>query len=246
MAGLEFRFGEFLAEIQALKVLAGDFITPSTLYVFDRLRDTLIAVRDYHRGAGSTPWGIAEDQPLRTIPKSYGGDREVYAEITSVWDVERVPERRRRQSATVFRLSEGRTSTRVRLMLGNPDVGGVEIAMWRAEIGDAASPGCYFHVQVRGQQEAVPFPSWLPIPRLPTILVAPTAVVEYVLGELFQDQWRQEVGRARGELDVWRPIQARRLVSILEWHTEVVRTTRGSPWTGLKITQPDTKLFLPD
>ena len=117
--------------------------------------------------------------------------------------------------------------------------------MWRAEVGDAASPGCHFHVQIAGDKEDPPFPKALDVPRLPGFFVTPATVVEYVLGELFQREWLEHLATRGADLNRWWPIQQRRLCAVLQWQLDVVRDASGSsPWATLKRQKPQAGLFL--
>src|SRR5436190_1532122 len=78
-----------------------------------------------------------------------------------------------------------------------------EIAMWRMEVGDARSPGCHFHVQVLGEAEVAPFPKSLSVPRLPAVHSTPPAVIEFVLGELFQATWDKHVAARSVHVKRW-------------------------------------------
>ncbi len=118
--------------------------------------------------------------------------------------------------------------------------------MWRMEIADDASPGCYFHVQVLGEEDRPPFPKSLSVPRLPGFFVTPPFVLEFVLGELFQDEWKREAVRESDSLKMWRPIQLKRLANFLRWQRDKLRDSQGSPWVVLKSLQPDANLFIED
>ena len=62
----------------------------------------------------------------------------------------------------------GLASTKLRILDAVSD-DETELAMWRVELGDQQSPGCYFHTQILGQSDVPPFPHSVCIPRLPTL-----------------------------------------------------------------------------
>jgi hypothetical protein len=135
-------------------------------------------------------------------------------------------------------------STRVRLLCEPGDGDGhQEIAMWRMEIGDSNSPGCHFHVQVLGQTTNFPFPSSLSVPRLPSLIMTPAAAVEFVLGELFQDEWAKHIGRNGPHLNRWSTIQKSRWVNLLNWKLDLVQKSTN-PWTSIKAGKPQPTLFI--
>lgn len=246
---LEFGFQDLLEEVDALDKIVGPFCDPRSRTVLPQLVTELKSIRD-NSAERSWTWGIRESNPFYTAvsrgayqPDDQGADN-VFAEITSTWTIHRVPPRKKSEKAARFMLT-GNASTRVRLHREVPPGGDpAELAMWRAEIGDAVSPGCHFHMQVLGETEEPPFPSSLDIPRLPALIVTPAAVVEYVVGELFQDNWLKHLGTQVANLNRWWPIQRRHLSALLAWQLGVVKDATGSPWGTLKKAKPDSHLFV--
>jgi len=123
-----------------------------------------------------------------------------------------------------------------------------EIASWRMELGDAASPGCFFHAQV-GPYEDRPFPKSVPVPRLPSLFFTPADALQFVIGELFQTDWPAALVRETDALRRLRQYQRARLETLLSWNLSIVTPTPGSkeagtPWAGLKAAKPDPLLFV--
>lgn len=249
MSELEFGFQDILNEVDALDKIVGRFCQPRSRAVLPQLISELESIRD---NVADKPWiwGIRESNPFYTDisrgcykPDDQGAEN-VFAEITSTWTIRRIPPKKKSRGAERFKLV-GNASTRVRLYrevaVGNEQE---QLAMWRAEIGDAASPGCHFHVQVLGDMDGPPFPRSLDVPRLPGLLVTPAAVVEYVVSELFQDTWLKHLGTQGADLNRWWPIQRRYLGAVLLWQLKVIKNASGSPWTTLKKAKPDSRLFL--
>ena len=250
MSELEFDFENVIAEIDALNKLVGNFCQPRSKSVLPELISTLRSIRG-NEANRSWPWGIKENNQFFTDisrgayqPDEQGGDN-VFAEITSTWEVRRIAPKKRSAQAERFKLI-GNASTRVRLHREVPAGAALEeLAMWRAEIGDSASPGCHFHVQVLGDKEHPPYPKSLDVPRFPGLIVTPAGVVEYVLSELFQDRWLQHLSTQRADLDRWWPIQKKYLGAVLGWQLKVVNgSSSGSPWGTLKKAKPNARLFL--
>jgi hypothetical protein len=172
------------------------------------------------------------------------GALNVYAEITSTWTIRRIAQRKRSLRAEKFILT-GNASTRVRIHReASAQAGPAQLAMWRAEVGDSKSPGCHFHVQIAGDLDDPPFPKSLDVPRLPGLLITPPAVVEYVVGELFQARWLKHIAGQSAELNRWWPIQRRRLGAVLGWQLNIVKSASGSPWATLKKQKPGPQLFM--
>jgi hypothetical protein len=117
---------------------------------------------------------------------------------------------------------------------------------WRMEIADDAAPGCYFHIQILGEKEKIdpPFPHSVTVPRLPCIATTPMAVLEFVLGELFQDRWENHSRNSSPEMENWRSVQRRRLLSLLNWQQELIKDGNLTPWTALKTAKPAQDLLV--
>lgn len=111
--------------------------------------------------------------------------------------------------------------------------------MWRTEVGDVGSPGCYFHQQVLGQSDSPPFPHGLSVPRLPSVIVTPMAVLEFLLGELFQDEWAKHVSRETDDTRFWQSTQRDILLRLLDWKKRHIQKCVGSPWMALKRAKPE-------
>ncbi len=244
---IQFEFRELREEIDAISALARDFVTPGSDRVFGEMKASLATIQS-SRGSRVVPWMISEEFPLRTIAsegeyeRGKRGRYSVFAELTSVWEIRPIKPPKKAMLPKGFAL-DGKASTRIRLIQKDDER---ELAMWRLEIGDDASPGCHFHTQVLGQTEAVPFPKALSVPRLPFFLATPTVALEYVLGELFQDRWEREGLREGDELQVWRRIQSKRLGRLLAWQSQELTKPSGlgSPWIRLKKLKPEAALFL--
>jgi hypothetical protein len=250
MTELEFRFQDMLDEVDALSKIAVDFIDAGHRSVLAELGTVLENIRD-EPSERRRRWGIEQSNPLRTelsfggYQKNNEGQHNIFAEITSAWEIQRIkPPGKRALRADRFAL-KGLASTCVRLMRKDAQDGTAEqLAMWRMEIGDSQSPGCHFHVQVLGESADPPFPKSLDVPRLPGIIATPLAVIEYVLAELFQDDWPKHVATQSAHLNRWAPIQKRRVTAVLDWQSKVVRESSGSPWATLKNNKPDVGIFL--
>jgi hypothetical protein len=106
-----------------------------------------------------------------------------------------------------------------------------QLAMWRVEVGDDASPGCHFHTQIEGERNNPPYPRSLSVPRLPTLLVTPMAALEFLLAEMFQSRWQQHAAEESAEMQRWKPIQKQRLLKLFEKAPRVRGMARFLFWT---------------
>jgi hypothetical protein len=250
MTRLEFRFSQIVEEIDALSQIANGFIDKLSSDVLKNLKTELEGIRAAPSGRHYF-WNIKEEYPLTTITSFGGyepndqGAHNVFASITSTWEIE--PLGNHNTGSRIHRkfALAGIASTRVRIYKGSPDKPLEELAMWRMEIGDVNSPGCHFHVQVLGEEDNPPFPHSLSVPRFPGIIFTPMATFEFVLGEVFQDQWRQIAASESGKMQTWLSIQRQRLVQLLQWQKGIVEDSTGSPWIALKSAKPVQDIFIP-
>jgi hypothetical protein len=249
MAGeLEFSFDDVLAEINAMREIGAPFIDAGAPDSLTRLAKELEAVRATGHGRESI-WGISEKIPLRTRVSNGGyepddqGEHNIYAEMTSKWTIAPTGPRPARKHSSKYFAIVGAASVRIRIKESGGNNDGRQLGMWRAELGDPDSPGCYFHIQVLGEDVAPPFPHSMSVPRFPAIAFTPMAALEFAIGELFQDQWPREAAREGGPRDIWRGIQRRRLVTLFDWQRKLLEKQTGSPWRALKLGKPEPGLF---
>ncbi len=233
MAGFRFRFSELELETKTLEAVAGGFLEQSTLWVLKRFLGDLRSIANTTGENAQT----LELQSLNTIPsRDYeAGDRKggqyIYAVISGIWNLRPLG-----PIPTPGRETEfcGIASTRIELYGGN----NVRLGMWRMELGTEDSPGCYVHAQILGDSKKPPFPKILPIPRLPSVFVTPMSAIEFVLGELFQDEWAKKISSNNTNASHWRALQKKRIQSLLQWFQRSIDETSLSPWIALKQAKP--------
>ncbi len=249
MSQLKFDFQEMADEIRAFSGIADRFVAPASKNVLSRFAGELETYRNSNN-RGEFDWKIEEAVPLRTIATTEyepggGGAQDIVGEITSIWSIKKVPTERQNIRARYFKLV-GKASTRIRLKRVDDDGQPTDqIAMWRMEIADSKAPGCFFHGQVLGEIAEPPFPSSLPIPRLPVIVATPIAAAEFIFAELFQDSWAPHVAQQVPHIGQWANTQRSRFKKLLKWKLETIESaTNGSPWAALKSSQPSEDLFL--
>lgn len=244
---LTFSFSECEEELRALQGIVADYLAAQSTGVIPRFAESLRSIRGAPEG-GFRRWEVHQTEPILTIPSegeySLGGTRDerrsICASIDGVWEIEPLgPNNPGSLTHRKFALG-GLASARIRLI---DSTTGEEMAMWRMELGDHMSPGCFFHVQIRGQNEEIPFPKSLDIPRLPSNVMLLPAAVEFAVAELFQERWAETAARETSHMKTWRPIQQRRLNRQLMWQNQMIMNGTGSPWTRLKRGRPPANLF---
>ncbi|MCE2432145.1 MAG: hypothetical protein J4F29_04350 [Candidatus Latescibacteria bacterium] len=226
MAGFRFLFPELIQETQVLTTLSKRFLEPNSREkVFPSFLSNL---RSIGRKPEERVYSL-KLQCLRTIPSDQydrKAGKEIYAVISGTWDLRRLG---RREIEFC-----GIASTKIELYAS--DDPGKRLAMWRLELGDEKSPGCYVHAHILGA---------LPIPRLPSLFVTPMSAIEFVLGELFQRDWAQVVASDNKNVNRWRNIQTDRLQKLFAWYKDQIENADSSPWMALKKAKPEDGMFLP-
>ena len=246
---LLFGVTDLLQEVGSFRELSRDLLAPGAASVLRTAEEQLPGIA--RSASGPVRWCIEPTNPLLTIP-SHGaympgakGALTVHAEMTYVWELEPVRPKGDSRPAPNLRL-EGLASTSVRLLRNTPWSGNDrdEVAVWRMEVADSHAPGAFFHVQILGRDADIIFPKALDIPRLPGVLHTPFACMEFVLGELFQEQWNRIAQKDSGPGRRWRGIQAHRHAQHLGWAASLVSNSSGSPWAAWKTAVPREDLFL--
>ncbi len=236
-------FQDLAHEIDSLRDIASPFLEPQSAFALDQMEADLISIwsRD-----GDAQWQLGELWTIVSEGKYEAsqrrGSRHVVGYIDGTWEVRPIGGRSTRERQNRVLEFYGIASTRVRLF----DAGDrtKQIAMWRMELGDAHSPGCHFHIQILGEDEDGLFPKSLSIPRLPNVFVTPMGVVEFVLGELFQEEWARAAMEETGSVLRWSGLQKTRLVRLLDWQKRTVNGSLTSPWLALKREKPEGRMFL--
>jgi len=246
-AGLQFSFAEMQREIENLRLLAEPFLEVAS---FERVLpawiDQLAHAKNQH-GNVRRRWEISATDPIKTIlsdgryePKGRAGNLRVYGAVSGVWEIE-VQRPGKKKPPQTFLLN-GMATTQIRLWKQS-DEGEEEVARWTVEVGCGDSPGCHFHTQITLDDADRKFPKGLSVPRLPTFIHTPMDALDFVLGEIFQEEWFQECSKGRDPVKLWTRCQRNRFTQLFRWHLETSETASFSPWLTLKRSKP-TGLFV--
>lgn len=233
MAGLRFKIAELEREIRAMETMGKEFLDSQTSWTLEHLRRDLNSIGGAQKGKAC----YLELQCLHTIPSDQYDrkvSREIYAVISGKWQL-RPLEKREIEFC-------GIASTRIELYASkDPET---RLAMWSLELGAEDSPGCYVHAHILGDSVDPRFPKSVPIPRLPSLFITPMSAIEFVLGELFQNEWAEAT--ASGDLEVknWRALQKKWLQSLFLWYRHEMEKPDSSSWVALKKAKPRSDMFL--
>lgn len=257
---LEFSFADMDREILEFTRIAvgGNFLAPRGEELLERFRRDLEQIRMSAQLAGSLggrlgrvhDWCIPEDDPLVTRHSrrfergGRAGGHDMCAKITAIWQIRPRPKPKKSMNSPSFCVA-GKASVKIQWFEVLEGEIYDALGMWRMEVADSASPGCYFHVQIEGEDGRTerPFPHSVPVPRLPCIVFTPMAVLEFVLGELFQDEWESHTRASTASVEWWRGLQRDRLQRLFRWQQQLINDNTAPPWTTLKCARPAVGLF---
>jgi hypothetical protein len=234
MDGIAFDSAAMHQELRHLRNIAKGFLHADSHAVLEEFITQLEHIKIGAR-TGGRRWEISREVPLKTVishgkyDRSPGHGHRIFGEISGAWEIV-VP----KKPKGLFILT-GLAAMHASIKLED----GTTIYNWHFDVGNASAPGCYFHVQLAEDANK------LPVPRLPSLLLTPSDVLEFLIGELFQDDWPQLLSQDSDDANGWRKAQRQRLQDLLIWHTSLLREENVS-WAHMKACQPPVDLFLKD
>lgn len=246
MVSLLFRPAELLNELSALQGLAASFLDRASPY---KLEELTAEIRGLQARGGTYTLEIPALRPLKTRvsegefepPNKTKSARRVYGSITGIWEVEaaeypiRDPDRPNKKAKPTMLIGfTGKAST---VFDVKDEESEQTLACWKMELGDANSPGCFFHTFASADHG-------FPVPRHPNVFATPMSAIGFALGELFQGPWEETLSGTSDAPNRWRSIEAKRFKALLNWQLEEVARTTSSPWCSLKVAKPSNALFL--
>jgi hypothetical protein len=240
--GLLFKYSEMVADVRRARMIAAPFLDSEAERVLSNLETSLRNARN-HQGMHRQRIAIADIWPVRTrASTSYSRDRResIVGTLAFAWDIQNADNSQRQQG--YFALV-GAASTSI-MLHRPPEEGGALVARWQMECGDHESPGCHFHSAVNQYGQDGLFPEWLKVPRLPSVLLWPMDALDFLLGELFQDEWLKHISRKDDERRAWGKGQQDRIEGLLRWQLEVLEDWNTTPWMALKKAKPTRKILL--
>lgn len=199
--GLLFSYRRTVREIELASEYFRKYVASETIGSLDEWCQKMRAFKQGALRGTRTSWQIPLERPLRTVVSrgqyhpGNNGTFNVIGTVSSIWEIEHVGKHASvPRNDEVFRLVDD-GSTLVKILRIHDDSSESCIAAWRFDVGVAASPGFHFHSKVETWpdapvgQEQIYFPRTLDVPRFPSLLFFPLDALEYLLGELFQENW---------------------------------------------------------
>ncbi len=245
MANLLFQPAELVNELVALNGVASEFLDPASSYQLDAL---LGEIRGLQVRGGRHILQIDELRPLKTRvsngefePPYKSSTRRVYGLITGIWELEAAkhpipdpdrPNKKAKEKMLIGFIGKASTVFEVK-----DEASGDSLARWKMELGDASSPGCFFHTFSSSDHG-------FPVPRHPNVFATPMSAIGFALGELFQEAWEQTLSGSTDAPNRWKSIEKKRFEALLNWKLAQVKNSTSSPWCDLKAAKPPRELFL--
>ena len=240
MAGFRFLFSELIQETKVMATLSEEFLDPNRIWVLSRFLSHLRSIR----GKPEESVYPLELRCLRTIPSNQydrNPGKEIYAVISGIWELQPWGKRSDPDREVEFC---GKASTKIKLYASDDSKTKTRLAIWSLELGAEDSPGCYVHAHILGDTVDPRFPKSVPIPRLPSLFVTPMSAIEFVLGELFQNDWPEVTSKKRYEVYEWHKLQKKWLQQLFSWYQDQIEKAGSFPWIALKKAKPEDGMFL--
>jgi hypothetical protein len=238
------RFKNVHEELLAFRKVVEKKLAPDARDILSRLASDLEQIAQATR---LKTWKTARE--IRTLNSDGGHQRDhsghgrsLHGSISFKWDIEPLGNKGPKNQPLSRYFVLRNSSVRISLINGAEE----EVARWDFDVGDDRSPGCHFHAKFaeadEGRRERF---QDIDVPRLPTVIFMPTDAIEFVLGELWQDEWRELAMSSAAEVNEWRRYPQDRLCRMLEWYLEVIKKgLTGTPWAQLKQAKPDPRRFI--
>lgn len=257
-SALQFYVADLSAEVLLMEKLSANFLEQGARGVLAEVKSQIESLKSISQ---KITIGVDDNRPIRTIVCNGGYERnkggqckDLFGEIVFKWELLPKGNPNKKQGGNRLVEVAGIASSVARL---NVDRGGhkTTLASWRMEFGDSISPGAFFHVQIpdtlptstnTGQPPKLEkWPEWLPVPRIPIPPITPMLALEFTLGEIFGEQWRDHLGSGSHEASRWRNLQRQRYLRYFDWQKQNVdKSSLGSPLLAMTAAKPHWDFFL--
>ena len=234
--GLKFSVAELRNELKYCDTIANKYLEPQSQGKLKRAADQLSLISS-KSPENNFNWQIEKADSLQTKQSSEsvvtsGCGHSLQGRLCFKWTLRSVDRR------TVELVGIASTAISIHEVV-NSTVSDEPVFEWHTDVVTVENaPGPAFHSQVYN-------PAKLDVPRLPSILFSPADCLDFLLGELYQDEW---VRHQSSHINIKRfaKTQQSRFCLLLDDQKTILKKSIGlrSAWIALKEWEPSDKVFL--
>lgn len=233
--GLKFNLSKFQQELISCNKVAYRYIEPKSKYKLTSAIDQLRSMPVSTKGAYS--WKINKNTPLKIQCNKgnheiSGAGKKLQGRLSFKW-------RLRKINTQTLELV-GNASTIVAIHeIADSKVKDCHVLKWNVDVVTSSdAPGPAFHIQIDNREN-------VPVPRFPSLLFSPADCLDFLLGELFQDEWKMHQLDKHTETRRFAAAQNSRLYRLLDSQkNELNKPASSSAWIALKNWKPADDIFL--
>jgi hypothetical protein len=237
--GMKFKIADLQRQMNEIAEIASEYLDRGSK---EKLKDAARNVKFISKQP-TGKWQIDRSDPIKTIPswgacEKDGKGKDLQGWMSFVWGMKRgrngIVELNGKASTviTIHEIEKNGRSYRLKhaesewLQRWNIDV-----------VTDEGAPGPAIHAQISNRAN-------VPVPRLPSILFTPADCLDFLLGELFQENWEEHLA-GHSHTASFAVSQQDRMQRLLKEHDSRLQDRgRLSAWTNFKKGRPTDDLFL--
>ena len=232
--GLKFSVAELQRELIFCDAIASSYLEHQS-------KGKLKSAAQHLRLISDTPnkthtWQIDKDIPLKTkhslrISEISGQGHSLQGRLSFIWELQKCDHQ------TVELVGKASTAISIHEIVDSIAKDD-HIFKWHVDVvTDKKAPGPAFHTQVDN-------PKNLPVPRFPSLLFSPVDCLDFLLGELYQQEWPMHQSR-HNQIQRFAVAQNQRLRRLLgEQKKELDQIGDSSAWITLKNWNPSDEVFV--
>ena len=234
--GVKFLVAELRNELKYCDTIANKYLEPQSQGKLKRAADQLSLISSKLPKTNFN-WQIEKADSLQTKQSSEsmvtsGCGHSLQGRLCFKWTLRSVDRR------TVELVGIASTAISIHEVV-NSTVSDEPVFEWHTDVVTVENaPGPAFHSQVYN-------PAKLDVPRLPSILFSPADCLDFLLGELYQDEWDRHQS-SHINIQRFAKTQQSRFCHLLDKQSKMLGEDFGlqSAWIALKNWKPSDKVFL--